>query len=79
VTTTQSDIAILPSNVDDVRFPTKADQAQRAPAKWTNSSALFAELTPHEPEGYDVGWFEMLVAVALRMVGEALAAIPQLR
>ncbi len=71
--------ALLPSNVDDVRFSTNPDPAQRSPVKWTDTSAALADLTPDVPPGGFLGWLEMLIEVTLRLVGEVLGAIAQIR
>jgi hypothetical protein len=70
---------ILPSNEDDVRFSSMPDSAQDAPARWTDTSAALADLTPDDPPGGFLGWLEMLVDVTLRLVGEVLGSIAQIR
>ena len=69
--------AVLPSNVDDVRFSSMPDSAQNP--KWTDTSAALADLTPDAPPGGFLGWLEMLVEVMLRLVGEVLGAIGHIR
>jgi hypothetical protein len=70
---------LLPSNEDDVRFSSKPGSAQGLPAKWTDTNAALTDLTPDVPPGGFFGWLEMLIEVTLRLVGEVLRSIAQIR
>ncbi len=61
-----------------MRFSSKPVSAQDPPAKWTDTSAALADLTPDDPPGGFLGWLGMLVEVTLRLVGEVLGSIARI-